>query len=261
MPFRAFPGAPQTQNSQAASRFNAFFIKKFGQDFKDVVISPAQWRARDVFIFSALAGTCALIYGVDRDIYDWFQENRSSSTEDASPYISKFGNGAYLAAFLAALYGSGEAFDSPGLRKTALLGLESFLTTTAFVLTLKVVSGRARPNTGESPFSFHPLSFKTGHTSFPSGDAAGAFSVATIIAERSPQVCVDALAYGIAGLVALYRVHDRKHWPTDVFAGSAIGFFVGKKIARLNRHTSSEGFHISFQWTRGRQAVSFALEF
>jgi membrane-associated phospholipid phosphatase len=71
--------------------------------------------------------------------------------------------------------------------------------------------------------------------SFPSGDAAGAFAVATTIADRSREIYVDVLAYGLAGLAAFYRVHDKKHWPSDVFTGSLLGYFIAKKICALNR--------------------------
>lgn len=260
-PFYAFPQAQTPPETASSDRLDASYFKKFALDFGDVITSPARWGNGDVLKFSALVGTGLLIYGFDKEIFDWVQRQKNTASTDASTVISKFGNGGYLTAFMAALYVSGEIFDSPDLRKTALLSLESFLTTTAFVLALKVAVGRARPNTGESSHSFYPFSFSTGHTSFPSGDAAGAFAVASVIADQSPGVLVDALAYGLAGLVAVYRVHDRKHWPSDVFIGSALGYFVGKKIARLNEKNPSADYHVAFELTPGRQAITLILSF
>lgn len=260
-PFYAFPPVQASPEHSSSDRLDSSYFKKFRLDFGEVVTSPARWGSGDFLRFSALVGTGLLIYGFDKEIYDWVQRQKSSASLDASQVISKFGNGVYLAAFMTALYVSGEVFDSSGLRKTALLSLESFLTTTAFVLALKVAAGRARPNTGESSHSFYPFSFSTGHTSFPSGDAAGAFAVASIIADQSPGILVDALAYGLAGLVAVYRVHDRKHWPSDVFAGSALGFFVGKKIAHLNEKDPSGNYRVAFQLTPHRQAITLILSF
>jgi len=261
VPFQAFPAVQDSKDSAPVDRLNKTYFKKFGQDFGSVIASPGRWGTSDFLKFTALAGTGVLLYGFDQKIYDWVQKQKTPSSINASPYISKFGQGGYLTALAVAMYASGEIFDSPGLRKTALLSLESFLTTTAVVLTLKAVAGRARPNTGESARSFTPFSFTSGYTSFPSGDAAGAFSVATVIAEQTPEVFVDILAYGLAGLVAIYRVHDRKHWPSDVFTGSALGFFVGKKISRLNKNSSSGNYHVSFEFTPHQQSITLSLYF
>ena len=147
------------------------------------------------------------------------------------------------------------------LRKTALLSLESFLTTTAIVLGLKAVVGRSRPYSGDAPNTFNPFSFENRRYSFPSGDAAGAFSVATTIAEQTEDIFIDVMSYGLAGLVAFYRVHDRKHWPSDVFFGSAIGHFVAKQVCRLDRDREARDFRVAFRWTRDVRAVTLTLAF
>jgi membrane-associated phospholipid phosphatase len=260
-PFQASASRQEGQSPPTVDRLNGAYVKQLGRDFVDVISSPAKWGTGDLLKFAAFIGTGALLYGFDKDIYDWVQRNKSRTSVDASAVISKFGNGGYLTAFMAALYAGGEIFDRPGLRRTALLSLESFLTTSALVLCLKAGVGRARPNAGESSRSFHPFSIKSGYASFPSGDAAGAFAVATTIAEESPDTVVDVLAYGLAGLVAVYRVHDRKHWPSDVLAGSALGFFVAKKISSLNRNGSSAAYQVSFQLTPSLQSVTLMVFF
>jgi len=242
-------------------RLNGEFLKNLGRDFAAVVSSPVRWGSGDWLKFVVLAGTGAAIYGFDKDIYDWVQRSKGSASEDASTILGKLGNGGYLTAFMAALYAGGEIFDEPGLRRTALLSLESFLTTSALVLGLKAGFGRARPNAGEGARSFHPFSLSTRYTSFPSGDAAGAFAVAATIAEESSEPFIDVLAYGLAGLVAVFRVHDRKHWPTDVLAGSALGFFVGKKICGLNKSGRDNAYHVALRLTPREQALTLTIFF
>lgn len=250
--------APQ---AKPVDRLNGEYLKNLGRDFVDVVSSPVRWGTADWLKFAALAGTGAVLYGFDKDIYDWVQKSKGTSSEDASSVLGKFGNGGVLASFMAALYAGGEFFDEPGLRRTALLSLESFLTTSALVLGVKACVGRARPNAGEGAGSFHPFSLSTRYTSFPSGDAAGAFAVAATIAEETPDTAVDILAYSLAGLVAVFRVHDRKHWPADVFAGSALGFFVAKNICRLNKAGRDKDYHIAFRLTPREQAVTLTIFF
>jgi len=255
--------APQEAAAGRAdeTRFNGAYLRNFGLDFGHVVSSPLRWTGRDWAIFAAVAGAGAALFAFDRGIYDGIQRGKTEFTQDVSTVISKIGNGGYLLAFMAALYGGGEAFDAPGLRKTALLSLESFLTTTALVFGLKAVVGRSRPYAGDGSGSFHPFSFMNSRYSFPSGDAAGAFAVATTIADRTDDVFVDVLSYGLAGLVAVYRVHDRKHWPSDVFAGSALGYFVAKQVCRLNRDREAASTHVLLHWTRETRAISIALAF
>jgi hypothetical protein len=257
-PFQAALCAQETPDS---SRLNRDFPKRFGSDFKNVLSAPGHWHRKDILAFSVLLGTSGVLYALDKDLYDGVQELKSSSTKDASNVITKFGKGGYLTGLMAALYLSGEVFDSAGLRKTALLSLESFLTTSAVVLSMKVVFGRARPSTGKPSNYFQPFSLNTGETSFPSGDAAGAFAVATTIAEQTDGFVIDALAYGLAGLVSIFRVHDEKHWPSDVFVGSALGYFIAKKISALNREKPSGQFHVGMHLSSRSRGVSLTFSF
>jgi membrane-associated phospholipid phosphatase len=257
-PFQAAVWAQETPDS---SRLNGAFFKRFGSDFKNVLFSPGHWHQKDILTLSVLLGTGAVIYALDKDLYDGVQELKSSSTRDASKVIKTFGNGGYLSGLMAVLYISGEVFDNTGLRKTALRSLESFLTTSAVVLSMKAVFGRSRPGTGRPSNYFRPFSLTTGETSFPSGDAAGAFAVATSIAEQTDGFVIDALAYGLAGLVSFFRVHDEKHWPSDVFVGSALGYFIAKKVSALNREKSPGQFRVGLAFSSGRRGITLSFSF
>jgi membrane-associated phospholipid phosphatase len=241
-------------------RFGRAFLRQSAADFKSVLTSPGRWGAGDWAGFAALAGAGTILFVFDGKAYDWVQRQRTEGSVDASSVISKFGNGGYLAGLMAALYASGEIFDDRGLRKTSLLCLESFLSTTALVWTGKIVLGRARPYADEGVGSFRPFSFENGHHSLPSGDAAGAFAVASVIAAESKSFLVDALAYGAAGLAALWRVHDRKHWPSDVFIGSALGFFVGRAVASLHDEGRATA-DVGLTWNAGSNGRSVTLRF
>jgi hypothetical protein len=259
--FNSLPAALCAQETPDSSRLNGAFLKRSGSDFKIVLSAPGHWHRKDILAFSLLLGTGGVLYALDKDLYDGVQELKSSSTKDASNVITKFGKGGYLTGLMAALYVSGEVFDSAGLRKTALLSLESFLTTSAVVLSMKVIFGRARPSTNKPSNYFRPFSFSPAETSFPSGDAAGAFAVATSIAEQTDGFVIDALAYGLAGLVSFFRVHDEKHWPSDVFVGSALGYFIAKKISALNREKPSGQFHVGMHLSSRGRGVTLSFSF
>ncbi len=233
----------ETSADTGGDRLSWAALKKFSLDARDTLIAPFHWGGRELLTFGVTAGIAAGLFAGDASIARAIR--KIQVPQIAEQLFGHFGNGNFLVAFDAALYLAGAVFDSSAFRTTALVGMESFLTTSAIVLVLKSVVGRARPSARETEASFHPLAMRDRYESFPSGDAAGAFALGTVIAERSDSIVVDIFAYGLAGLAALNRVHDNKHWVSDVFVGSAIGFFVGKKISALNRSRGERPVRVS----------------
>jgi membrane-associated phospholipid phosphatase len=248
-------------SSAEKDRLNKEFLLNFGSDFAEVLVSPKNWKGRDFLSLSAVLGAGLLLYSVDGDIQQWVDDQDSSSAEDIFKAITHLGDGVVLIGLMTAFYVSGEVSDNNSLRKTALLSLESWLTTGIIVGGLKAVTGRARPWTGESSHSFHPFSTRSRFASFPSGHASSSFAVAAVVADQSEKVYIDILAYSLATLVAISRVRLDKHWSSDVLAGSALGYFVAKKICALDRNRDSERLKLSFQLSRQRQAFSLTFSF
>lgn len=92
---------------------------------------------------------------------------------------------------------------------------------------LKRVSHRSRPFVEQnitlrvSPTTASALG---NNSSFPSGHAANAFMIATLLAEwlRRKRYYL----YGMAALVALSRVYLGVHYPSDVLVGGCLGFAI-----------------------------------
>lgn len=119
-----------------------------------------------------------------------------------------------------------------GLRRRASAALVALLVTGLLVAVLKPAVGRPRP-TGPDEL-----------TSFPSGDTASAAAVATALVAPVPGLWpVAALA---VGGVAVCRVVDGRHYPSDVAAGAGIGLLIGVWFAgaarRWRRIPSSRWF-------------------
>jgi membrane-associated phospholipid phosphatase len=214
-------------SSDDEDKLNKEFLLNFGDDFVEVLVSPKNWKGKDFLSLSAVLGAGLLLYSVDQDIQQWVQDHRSSSSEDIFKAITHLGDGVVLIGLMTALYVSGEVSDSNSLRKTALLSLESWLTT----------------------------------ASFPSGHASSAFAVAAVIADQSKKVYIDILAYSLATLVAISRIHIDKHWASDILVGSAFGYVVAKKICALDRNRDSKKVKLSFQLSPQRQAFSLTFSF
>ncbi len=128
--------------------------------------------------------------------------------------------------------------ERPALRRTLLdLGLALLLG--ALVCNgLKTLVGRARPAFG-TPDEFHPLWSSVETTmswsqlaSMPSSHTMAAAVTATWIAVVVPRL--RWLGFGLVVVVGVARIRFGHHWPSDVFAGAAIGSLIGSvTIGRL----------------------------
>jgi membrane-associated phospholipid phosphatase len=72
--------------------------------------------------------------------------------------------------------------------------------------------------------------------SFPSGHASITFATATVI-ERHLGWRMSALGYSIASYVAASRLHDNRHWLSDVVFGAAVGAIGGRTVTQHGRNT------------------------
>ena len=253
--------AGRAQEAGGESRFDRAFFGRFGRDFKAVITAPARWDRGDILTLAGVSGAGLLLMAFDQEIQDWAQARRTEFSDRASSFFTHFGDGGVLLGLSAAVYAAGELSHDDGLRKTALLWLESLATTSLLVWATKVIVGRARPYTDESSWSFHPFALKSSFWSFPSGHAAAAFSVATTIALQSRSVFVDVIAYSLASLAGFARIHDNVHWASDVFIGAAAGYFIARKIVGLNRPGAKSTVRLAFQSSGNRQALTLSVAF
>jgi membrane-associated phospholipid phosphatase len=220
-------------------KFNKDYWKGYISDTKYILTSPLRWEKSDWLKFSLVAGTTIGLFALDHEIQHWAQERRNSTTNSVSGFFEPFGSGAVGLPVLGAFYLYGHFSEDKKAQATGLLCLESVVISEAFVQAIKVTTHRQRPDEGgQSDKWYGPsLSFTGSHLSFPSGDSALAFSIGTVIASQYQDTSwVPPLCYGIATLVGLGRINDNDHWASDVFFGSAVGFFTAKAIVGLHKN-------------------------
>ncbi len=115
---------------------------------------------------------------------------------------------------------------------TAILAGEAYADAAIVDLAVKAITRRKRPTDVPPGGSFDNTFFNGGKSpfkgsSFPSGHAAGAFSVATVIASRyHNHRWVPWVMYGMATAISFSRVTSSAHFPSDVFLGAALGYTV-----------------------------------
>jgi len=216
------------------------------RDTRYVISSPLRWDKGDwcranlqvckakALPYLILVGATGGLMSQDERIQDWAQESRSSTRDKVASIFEPLGaEGAVI--LLAGGYLGGWATGNAGLEKMALLGVESASISTATVLSLKFLTGRSRPYTGDDARTYSPFNIHASHQSFPSGHTAMAFSVASCIAEECNNTLISVLSYGTAALVGLSRINDNEHWASDVFVGSIIGIAIGRAVVKLNQ--------------------------
>ena len=115
---------------------------------------------------------------------------------------------------------------------TALLAGEAYVDTAIVDLAVKAITRRKRPTDVPPGASFNDTFFSGGKSpfkgsSFPSGHAAGAFSIATVVATRyRTHRWVPWAVYGFATAISFSRVTSNSHFPSDVFLGAALGYTI-----------------------------------
>ncbi|MGZ7074251.1 MAG: phosphatase PAP2 family protein [Candidatus Angelobacter sp.] len=115
---------------------------------------------------------------------------------------------------------------------TALLAGEAYADSAIVDLAVKAISRRKRPSDVPPGGTLNDTFFSGGKSpfkgsAFPSGHAAGAFSVATVIASRyHTHRWVPWVMYGMASAISFSRVTSSAHFPSDVFLGAALGYTI-----------------------------------
>lgn len=190
---------------------------------------------KDYINTGLLIGAGVTLYSFDEDIRDFTKKNHSEFLDSAAPIFRK--SGEFVPPLI--LIGAGLILDDSKSYKTGVYAAEASLATVGIIYISKNIFSRARPYMDEGSDSWFNKSFNDDYSSFPSGHSAVAFATATIIAEAyKDKKGVPELAYTLATLTALSRVYNDKHWASDVFTGSLIGYLTGKGFIKLKENSS-----------------------
>lgn len=190
---------------------------------------------------TAIGGTMAL----DHSIQDLVRRNSSNSGMNTAENLTTWLGPGPLLGLNAGVIVVGFANESYGgnskLRETGLVSFEAEGFAIVASYTLKLIMGRARPDTNQGVTHFRP--FSQLDSSFVSTHAAAGFAVASVFAQRYPGV-VGWSAYGLATAVSGAMVYRDQHFASDVVAGALIGWGLGTFLN--SRHSEDpNGWHLS----------------
>ena len=232
-------------------------------DAEYILTSPLRIDGKSALVLGGVAAGIGGLMAVDKTIQRAFQENRTNTNDDIADSLETIGFGRNVLMANVGLIGAGWLFRSHDegnkLMQTALVSLEAQLFTEGLAGLTKFAVGRARPDAGEGTQSYDP--FEGFDRSFPSSHAARSFAVAAVFAEAYPQP-IPFLAYTGAALISLSRIHVNEHFASDVLAGAALGFVVGKVLSWRHLHPDSlRGWSVLPFVPEARGGVGLTVEY
>ena len=203
-------------------------------DQKDIWLFPTQLARGHYWIptLAVVGGTAALI-ATDPKTAPYFRKH-GGNLDDMNDVLDGTITSAATALVPLSLLAAGYVRQDSYQVNTSLLAGEAYVDSAIVDLAMKVITQRKRPYNIPPSGPFSDTFFNNGKShfsegSFPSGHAIGAFSIATVVANRyHHRRWVPIAVYGLATVVSLSRITTSAHFPSDVFLGASLGYAIAK---------------------------------
>lgn len=208
------------------------FLANILKDQKGLWTAPFHWQQSDAKWIAPLGLSMAGLIATDRHTSGALMQNGDNRDRlRISKEISYAGSFYTVGGVSALFYLAGRLQHDERAKETGLLAAEALINSTILSQAIKGISQRQRPEVDHSSGEFFD-----GGSSFPSGHAINSWALATVIAyEYGPRhPAVRYASYAVATAVGISRYTGRKHFLSDVLAGSVMGYGIGRYV--YHRH-------------------------
>jgi hypothetical protein len=206
--------------------------KDFLHDQKDIWLFPGQLaKGRHWLPTLAIIGGTAGLIVADSHAMPYFRSHERN-LDDVNDVFDAPITSAEVIVLPVSLLVAGYVRHDSYQTGTALLAGEAYADSAIVDLAIKATTRRERPSDVPPGRSFDNTFFNGGKSpfkgsAFPSGHAAGVFSVATVVGSRYHRHrWVPWALYGFATAISFSRVTTSAHFPSDVFLGAALGYTI-----------------------------------
>ena len=236
---QTLPNAPAAGSKECGIKAIQICALHVAQDEVGIITAPLRMKQSDLprlLIFSAGTGA-ALATDVDAMDAVGFNPSREHNASKYSDYAGLYAPAAAVTVgFLV-----GSARHNHHLQETSILAEEAMADSFFLNLGLGYALDRQTPNQGNGKGDFWPHGTKTwpDGQSMPSDHSILVWSFAHVVASEYNGWATKTVVYSLATSVSVARVIARKHFPSDVFVGGALGYYVGGYVIRRRSTESS----------------------
>ncbi len=206
----ASPVAAQAQPTAAADAEMPSFASLFldlPSDFRHLVSPEA------VVVLGAGGALSLAVHPADRTLVD--RASSATTLEQILDPGQVIGDGYVQAGAAVATYFVGRIGHNARVATVGAELVRAQIVTATLTEAIKVSVRRRRPNGG--------------HLSFPSGHTSATTATATVL-QREFGWRVGVPAYGLAAYVAISRLSERAHYPSDLAFGAAVGVLAARSV-------------------------------
>ena len=230
----AVPSAQSQPTPQPTTEKN--FFANILKDQKGIWTAPFHFHQSDAKWIAPVGLSMAALIATDRHTSGELVEHgdnreRLRISKDISYAGSLYSTGGISAMF----YLTGRLRHDERAKETGLLAAEALVNSTIVSQAIKGISQRQRPQVDHSSGEFFD-----GGSSFPSGHAINSWALATVIAyEYGPRhPVVRYSSYALATAISISRYTGRRHFLSDVLAGSVMGYGIGRYVYHQHHDAS-----------------------
>jgi membrane-associated phospholipid phosphatase len=210
------------------------------QDEWGIVTAPTHWREPEapMVVAFGLGTTLALATDTAAMGKVGVHPNREKQANRYSNYAGLYAPPAALA--LGFFVGGAE--HNHHLQQTTILAEEAMVDSFILNTALGYAIDRQTPTQGHGQGVVWPNGTKTwpDGQSMPSDHSILAWSFARVVASQYPGWATKLTVYSLATSVSAARVVARKHFPSDVFVGGVLGYYIGGYV--VHRRATDSAF-------------------
>jgi len=229
-------GRPAAVGEQGTKPTRGFFSALGHNLADDVKHMP---RRNSAYWLAGGAGLALAVHPVDKKL-------NAHLIGHSNPFVAGelIGEMGTILGAAAGTYAVGRLRDLPRAQHLGMDEIEATLLAQGIVMGAKAIARRDRP--------LLPDGSKQKGFSFPSGHATMTFAAATVL-QQHLGYRAGIPTYLAASYVAMSRLHDNRHYASDVVFGAATGIVIGRSVTWHGRN-----FYATPQFVPGGAAVVLA---